>query len=71
MLIWPPLGVLMFIRNGEMHKNGKMLNIYYHGKWFWIYFFSFPCFFISYLLLFSKGIEVHEIHNNENDIIQK
>jgi hypothetical protein len=69
-IIWPPLGVILLIKNINIRRGNRRFVVQYYGKWFWVLLFAVIFFPVSIILLIFKGEIVElEIENFEDTII--
>lgn len=66
-IIWPPIGVILLIKNIVIHRQNTRLMVHYSGKWSWVLLFSVIFFPISILLLIFNGVEIVELENENYD----
>lgn len=59
-IIWPPLGVFLFVKNSRFIKNNSVFYIQYRGSWFWVLFWAIFFFPIAIILMAIRGADVVE-----------
>ena len=62
-ICWPPLGVLLGVKNGRVVKKTSTFRIHYRGSWGWLLIWSIFFFPIAIILVFVKGVDVLEEEN--------
>ncbi|MBL4818786.1 MAG: hypothetical protein JKY15_06095 [Deltaproteobacteria bacterium] len=60
LIIWLPLGLVLFLKNGYIKHKSSRFSIYYRGDWNWLYFWAILCFPVAIALLVFKGVDVLE-----------
>lgn len=59
-LLFPPVGIILAIKNLIFLKNGKYLGLSYRGSYNWLIFWAVIFFPIAFILLLIKGVDVVE-----------
>lgn len=63
LFIWPPLGLILWMKNGSFIKENSRVSVDYHGHYFWLFFWSIVFFPLAIALLFINGADwVEEYH---------
>lgn len=57
LIIWLPLGLILWMKNGSFIKGNSKFFITYHGRYFWLFFWSIIFFPIAIALLFINGVD--------------
>lgn len=67
LIFWPPLGMLLLIKNACIATKASKFYIIYHGKWNWLFFWGVFFFPVAFVLLFIKGVDFV----NEETVIEE
>src|SRR5262245_17563940 len=67
LIIWLPLGLILWMKNGSFVKENSKFYINYHGSYFWLFFWAIIFFPISIILLLVNGADwIEEVQDNRN-----
>jgi len=59
-IIWLPLGLLLFLKNGVLRKDQLSYSFAYNGRFGWLIFWAIICFPVALVLLFINGADLVE-----------
>ncbi len=65
LIIWPPLGLILWVKNGSLIKAHSRFFIDYHGHYFWLFFWAilfFPIAIVLFLLNGADWVEETQLH---------
>jgi hypothetical protein len=62
LILWPPIGFLMILKNAYFIQGTSSFNLHYHGSWDWLYFWGIVFFPIAFVLLVLKGVDIVQRH---------
>ena len=59
-LFFPPISLLLVIKNASFIKNSSSFRLSYNGSWFWVFFWTVIFFPIGIILFLVNGADVVE-----------